>query len=144
MDEFDNRIITALQEDGRITNVDLAKRIGLTHSACARRIQRLESAGVIRGYRAQVDRGSIGKTVRAFVGVIRSPNADWRELAERLSKIDHVIGCYVMSGEIDILLEILAKDMAEFSTAILDEVLSTPGVTASRSSFVFQEFKSTY
>ncbi len=139
MDNTDKQILAVLQHDGRITNIELAKRVGLTHSACARRIQRLESDGVIRGYKALIDRQAVGLTVHAFIGVTCSPDTDFRDAARRLSKIEHTVSCYVMSGEFDIMLEVLAEDMDSLSLIILDYVLKTQGVRASRSVFVLED-----
>lgn len=144
IDETDRAIIAALQVNARLTNQELADLSGVSHSSCSRRIRRLEEVGAIRGYRAQVDRDKLGLTIRAFVGVVRKSSVRWTEVASRLADIDGVVGCYVMSGDHDVLLEIVATTMKDYSETVLEKVLATEGVEATRSSFVFKEVTSSF
>jgi Lrp/AsnC family leucine-responsive transcriptional regulator len=143
LDDFDKKIIVALQANGRYTNFEVAERIGLSHSSCSRRIARLEKEGVIVGYRALTDRHKLGLSVRAFCGVIRGANIDWDELAHKLSAIEGVVSVFAVSGEVDLMLEIVARDMQHYSQVVKD-VNKIKGVTTTRSSFVLEEVKSIY
>lgn len=144
LDELDLKILHALQANGRVTNVELAKRVGLTHSACSRRIARLERERVIVGYRALTDRHKVGLSVRAFCGVVREPQVGWEELALNLAKIEGVVSVFAVSGEVDLMIEIVARDMSHYSKVILKDVFDTPGVASTSSSFVLEEVKSLY
>lgn len=144
LDGFDRKIISALQENGRLSNLEVAERVGLSHSSCSRRIARLEQEGVITGYRARTDRKHLGLSVRAFCGVIRHAEVGWEVLANQLATIDGVVSVFAVSGEVDLMLEIVARDMAHYSQVVLRDVLAFPGVSATRSSFVLEEVKSLY
>ena len=144
LDEFDRKIIAALQANGRLTNIEVADQVGLSHSSCSRRIARLERDGVIVGYRALTNRHQLGLSVRAYCGIIRDVDVDWEELAHSLAQIEGVVSVFVVSGEVDLMLEIVAKDMQHYAQVILRDVLDTRGVNATRSSFVLEEVKSIY
>lgn len=144
LDEHDRLIIAALQENGRLSNIDIAARVNLSHSSCSRRIARLEREGVIVGYRALTDRLKLGLSVRAYCGVIRDPGVGWQELAHDLADIEGVVSVFAVSGDVDLMLEIVARDMQHYSQVVLKDVFNTKGVTATRSSFVLEEVKSIY
>ena len=144
LDEFDLKIVAALQENGRLTNIEVAGMVGLSHSSCSRRISRMEREGIITGYRALTDRLRLGFTVRAFCGVIRHQEVGWEELSRNLADIEGVVSVFVVSGEVDLILEIVTRDMLDYSNVVLHKVLETKGVTAARSSFVLDEIKSLY
>jgi len=144
IDDFDQKIVAALQSNGRLSNIEIADRVGLSHSSCSRRISRLEKEGVIVGYRALTNRHKLGLTVRAFCGVIRDSGTGWNELALKLSEIEGVISVFAVSGDVDLMLEIVAKDMQHYSQVVLQDVFNTTGVNATRSSFVLEEIKSLY
>jgi Lrp/AsnC family transcriptional regulator, leucine-responsive regulatory protein len=143
-DEFDRKIVAALQANGRLSNIDVAGIVSLSHSSCSRRIARLEREGVIVGYRALTNREKIGLSVRAYCGVIRDSDVGWEELANSLAKIEGVVSVSAVSGEVDLMLEIVARDMQHYSQVVLQDVLSIKGVNATRSSFVLNEVKSIY
>lgn len=144
IDDFDRRIVTALQANGRFSNIEIADRVGLSHSSCSRRIARLEKEGVILGYRALTDRHKLGLSVRAYCGIVRDANTGWDELARNLSKIEGVVSVFAVSGDVDLMLEIVARDMQHYSQVVLKDVFDTIGVSATRSSFVLEEVKSIY
>ena len=144
LDDFDRSIITALQRNGRLSNIDVASQVGLSHSSCSRRIARLERAGFIVGYRALTDRQKLGLSVRAFCGVIRDPKIGWEALANQLAAIEGVVSVFAVSGDVDLLLEIVATDMEHYSQVVMHDVFNTKGVSATRSSFVLAEVKSIY
>lgn len=144
IDDYDRKIISALQNNGRLSNIDVAERVNLSHSSCSRRIARLERDGVIVGYRALTDRQKLGLSVRAYCGVIRDANVGWEEVAHSLSKIEGVVSVFAVSGEVDLMLEIVARDMQHYSQVVLKDVFNATGVSATRSSFVLAEVKSIY
>lgn len=144
LDDFDKKIIAALQANGRLSNIDVAAQVNLSHSSCSRRIARLEREGVILGYRALTDRQKIGLSVRAYCGVIRDTHVGWEALASDLAIIEGVVSVFAVSGEVDLMLEIVARDMQHYSQVVMQDVINTPGVSATRSSFVLAEVKSIY
>lgn len=144
LDEFDRKIISLLQANGRLSNIEVAEQVNLSHSSCSRRISRLEREGIIVGYRALTDRQKLGYSVRAICGVVRDVSVGWHELAQSLSKIEDVISVLVVSGDADLILEIVARDMQHYSEVILRDVSNTKGVSATRSSFVLEEMKTIY
>ena len=144
LDDHDRRIIAALQADGRLSNIDIAAKVNLSHSSCSRRIARLEREGVIVGYRAQTDRQKLGLSVRAYCGVVRDAAVGWEEVAHDLAKIEGVVSVFAVSGDVDLMLEIVARDMQHYSQVVLKDVFNTKGVSATRSSFVLAEVKSIY
>ena len=141
LDQFDRQILDALQRNARLSNLELAERIALSHSAISRRIKRLEEAGVIQGYAARIDRAATGESVRAFVGVARQPNVPAKEVAKALAKIAGVVCCWIISGDFDVMVEVAARDMAAFSAIMLDHVQSARGVAATRSMLVLSALK---
>src|SRR5262245_37618545 len=111
IDRMDRRILRLLQEDGRVSNKDLASKINLSSTPCLRRVGMLEKSGVIERYKAILDPERLGYTIRAFIQVTRrrelSREAVWNEVLA----IPEVISCHVVSGESDLLLEVVARDM---------------------------------
>ena len=144
LDDYDMKIIAALQADGRLSNIDISGEVNLSHSSCSRRIARLEREGVIVGYRALTDRQKLGLSVRAYCGVIRDAAVGWEEVADNLAKIEGVVSVFAVSGDVDLMLEIVARDMQHYSQVVLQDVFNTKGVSATRSSFVLAEVKSIY
>lgn len=144
IDETDKKIIKLLQNNGRLSNIEIAEMVNLSHSSCSRRISRLEKDNYITGYRALSNRKKLGYSIRAFCGVIRESHVPWKDLADRLSDNEYVVSVFAVSGEVDILLEIIAEDMKQFSDVILKDIFDTPGVSATRSTFVLDEVKSLY
>ena len=144
LDYFDRKIIAALQANGRLSNIDIAGLVNLSHSSCSRRIASLEREGVITGYRALTDRQKLGLSIRAFCGVLRDADVGWEELAGNLAKIEGVVSVFAVSGDVDLILEIVARDMQHYSQVVMQDVFNTKGVTATRSSFVLEEVKSIY
>lgn len=144
IDTYDRKIIAALQSNGRLSNIDVASRVNLSHSACSRRIARLERDGIITGYRVLTDRQKLGLSVRAYCGVVRDTDTGWEELAQALADIGGVVSVFAVSGDVDIMLEIVARDMQHYSNVVLQDIFNTKGVKATRSSFVMAEVKSLY
>ncbi len=144
IDDYDRKIIAALQTNGRLSNIDIARRVNLSHSSCSRRIARLEREGVITGYRALTDRKKLGLSVRAYCGVLRDASVGWEELAHQLADIEGVVSVFAVSGDVDLMLEIVAQDMQHYSQVVLQDVFNSKGVNATRSSFILEEVKSIY
>ena len=144
LDDYDRKIIRALQTNGRLSNIDVAGQVNLSHSSCSRRIARLEREGIIVGYRALTDRQKLGLSVRAYCGVLRDADVGWEDLAQSLAQIEGVVSVFAVSGEVDLMLEIVARDMQHYSDVVLQDVFNTKGVAATRSSFVLAEVKSIY
>ncbi|WP_424814836.1 Lrp/AsnC family transcriptional regulator [Roseococcus sp. YIM B11640] len=143
LDGTDRRILRALQRDGRISIVALAEAVGLSPTPCQRRVRRLEEAGAIRGYAAQIAPARVGLPLQAFVQVSLESHAE--EVAERFHKAlaarPEVLAAYAMSGEMDYVLHILAPDMESFGDFATRALLRMPGVKETRSSFVLATLK---
>lgn len=139
LDELDLRLLAELRMNARLTNLELAARLPLSHSAISRRIARLEREGVLRGYRAEVDPSAVGLTIRAFVGVQRDPKASVDLIGQDLRAIEAVAGCWIVTGEQDFFLDVSARDMAHFSDVLLNHIQKVSGVVATRSIFVLAD-----
>ena len=145
IDATDRRILTALQRDGRISNADLAERVHLSASACHRRVQRLESEGIIRAYVAMLDPIKVDRPSTIFVEITLTGQADEvLETFEReVARVQDVLECHLMAGKADYLLKLVARDTDHF--AELHRVLARlPGVQTMQSSFALRTvFKTT-
>lgn len=143
LDAADRRILRALQRDGRLPITALAEEVGLSATPCQRRVKRLEEAGVIRGYAAQIAPARVGLPLQAFVQVSLESHAE--EVAERFHKAlaarPEILAAYTMSGEMDYLLHVLAPDMETFGDFATRALLRLPGVKETRSSFVLATLK---
>jgi Lrp/AsnC family leucine-responsive transcriptional regulator len=143
MDATDRLILTQLQADGRVPNATLAERVHLSPSPCLRRLKRLEGDGTIRGYRAILDRRRIGLGLTVFVEVKVTSHSRGRadEFAGAVAGIDAVVGCYIVAGQADFLLEVAVPDLAAYERLLLEEILELPGVTDVRSNIVIRTIK---
>jgi Lrp/AsnC family leucine-responsive transcriptional regulator len=143
IDSFDRRILEALVEDGRATNVEIAEKVGLSEAPCLRRIRRLEESGVIRGYSTRLDPDAIGIGFVAFVTLVLDymTAATAEEFAERMREIPEILSCYIVSGGYDALLHVVATDSAAYSDIVFDRLRRIPGVKDVRSSFVMRTIK---
>jgi len=129
LDATDRKILKELQDDGRITNVDLAKRVGISAPPCLRRVKALEAAGYIRGYRARLDEKKLGYEVTVFALVHLSSQAepDLKAFEEFVRKEPLVRECWMLSGEIDFILKCVAPDLKAFQ-AFVAELTAAPHV----------------
>jgi Lrp/AsnC family leucine-responsive transcriptional regulator len=143
LDDFDTRIIAALQKDGRLTNVELAERIGLSPSPCLRRVKRLERDGYIGAYRAVLDRTRVGLGFTVFVGVRLEAHANDRAGAFEEAALDmhEVIACHMVSGTVDYLLEVVVPDLAHYQKFLVDRLLALPIVREVQSSIAINTLK---
>lgn len=145
LDKTDLRILAELQQDGRLTNVELAERVALSPSPCLRRLKQLEESGIINQYVALLDPASVGLGLQAFVRVSleKRGNAHMQSFTEAVQDWPEVINCYAMTGDMDYLLQVYFEDMEHFSRFVLDALLQHPGIDDVKSSFVLKEFKRT-
>ncbi len=141
LDDFDRRILTALARDGRLTAVELAARVGLSPSACTRRLQSLESSGAIRGYRAIVDAGSVGLGIDIFVEIsLERQNDDaLRAFEQGLAACPNVLSCHLMTGSSDYLIHMAARDLPDFERLHANVLGHLPGVARIDSKFALRE-----
>jgi Lrp/AsnC family leucine-responsive transcriptional regulator len=143
LDAIDHRIVAALQADGRLTNADLAQRVGLSPSPCLRRVNRLEREGYIEGYRAILRRDQIGLGLTVFVSVKIEGHADDKAVAfeEAVVTFPEVVSCHMVSGETDYLLEIVVPDLDQYRSFLIDKLLELTVVREVRSNVAIQTLK---
>jgi Lrp/AsnC family leucine-responsive transcriptional regulator len=143
LDNFDIAILSALQADGRATNVDIAEAVHLSPSPCLRRIRNLEEQGVIRGYRADIDRTKVGLGLTIFVEIkVGGHNRESaNRLQEALADVPEVVSCFMISGTADFLAEVVVEDLPAYERVLTDKLLTLPGVTDIRSNFSIRTVK---
>ena len=143
LDRSDTRILAALQEDGRLTVVELAEAVGLSQTPCARRIRALEQAGVIEGYAAIVNPARLGLKVQAFVQVKLQQHADdvVMTFQRELAKFDEVISCFAVTGTSDFLIYVTVPDLETLGATVLKRLMKIPGVRDVHSSIVLATVK---
>ncbi|MET3803774.1 Lrp/AsnC family leucine-responsive transcriptional regulator [Nakamurella sp. UYEF19] len=139
-DKTDRTILTILQNEGRLANVDLAERVSLSPSSCLRRTKALEAAGLIAGYRAELDRKRIGLGLTVFLSlrVNQHSRATSRLIEQELTSIPAVVACHVVSGEADFLVEAVVPDLGAYESLLLDHVLAIDAITDARSNFAIR------
>ncbi|MCH2095362.1 MAG: Lrp/AsnC family transcriptional regulator [Rhodobacteraceae bacterium] len=132
MDAIDDKILRVLQHEGRISNLNLAERVGLSPSACLRRVQELERSGVITGYRAVTDRARLGAGFAAYVGVGLSDHSKHSQAVfERaMARADEVRECHNITGTIEYLLRVECAGLAAYKTFHTEVLGTVPGVTS--------------
>ena len=145
LDRIDLRLLALLQLEGRASNADIAARVNLSPSACLRRIQRLESSGVISGYAAQVEPKSVGLGLQAFVRVQLEKHGQQGldRFIEGVNQWDEVVACHALTGDMDYLLQVVVQDLEHFSQFLLDKLINATGVADVNSSFVLRTVKQT-
>jgi Lrp/AsnC family transcriptional regulator, leucine-responsive regulatory protein len=143
LDAIDCRIVSALQADGRLSNIDLADRIGLSPSPCLRRVKRLEREGYIEAYRAVLQRDRVGLGFSVFVGVKIDGHANERALGfeKAVVAMPEVVACHMVSGEADYFLEIVVPDLDHYRRFLVDKLLDLPIVREVRSNIAIQTVK---
>ena len=143
LDAIDRRIIAALQGDARLTNVELAEKVGLSPSPCLRRVRRLEQEGYIEGYRAALRRDRVGLGFSAFVGVKISGHANERALAfeQAVTEMPEIVACHLVSGEVDYMLEVVVPDVGDYQRFLVGKLLALPIVHDVRSNIAIQTLK---
>ncbi|MFJ5264982.1 Lrp/AsnC family transcriptional regulator [Streptomyces sp. NPDC088387] len=130
MDEVDRAILAVLDREGRISNADLAARVGLSPSPCLRRVHRLEEAGVIRGYRALIDPAALGRSLRVFAGVrlLRHTRADVVAFEREVTKLAEVVHTHHITGNFDYLLQVEVADLPAYEDFHANRLAGLPGV----------------
>lgn len=143
LDKFDLAILYQLQADARLTNAELAQRVGLSAAPCWRRVRALERAGFIRGYHADIDRHKIGLGVLAFVRLdaVRTAGPLTLEMEEAIRKIPEVVSCHYISGTGTFELQVVARDLDSFSQFARNVLLNLPNVKDMQTSFSLGEIK---
>lgn len=143
LDAIDRRIVSELQADGRLTNVELADRVGLSPSPCLRRVKRLEKAGYIEGYRAALRREGVGLGFSVFVEVKIAGHANDQALAfqDAITDMSEVISCHLVSGEMDYFLEVVVPDLKHYKTFLVEKLLELSIVREVRSNIAIETLK---
>jgi Lrp/AsnC family leucine-responsive transcriptional regulator len=152
LDRTDRRILELLQQDGKLTNQEIAERVNLSPSPCLRRIRRLEDSGVIKQYVALLDPAKLGLGLLAYVTVRlekhaqaasasrRSPPDSFRAVVQTWPE---VVACYAMTGEMDYLLRVQVADLEHYSRFVMEQLLRHPAVLDVKSSFALERIKDT-
>lgn len=143
LDEIDRKILTELQNNGRITNVDLSRRVGISAPPCLRRVRALEQAGYIHGYHAALDPQALGfqVTVFAMVGLHSQAEADLVAFQNTINAWPMVRECHMLNGEIDFILKVVAPDLATFQTFLTEHLTSAPNVASVKTSLTIRTSK---
>ena len=143
LDATDWRILKELQANGRITNVDLARKVGISPPPCLRRVRALEEAGIIAGYFALLDEKSLDFQVIAFanVGLHSQSEPDLRAFENRVLAWPMVRECYMLSGETDFILKCVAPDLTAFQDFIINELTAAPNVASVKTTLVIRRVK---
>lgn len=142
-DAIDLQILNDLQTDGRLTNVELARRAGISAPPCLRRVRSLEESGVIRGYHADINPNSLGYGVAAFaqVGLLSQSENDLRTFAEKVESWPLVRECFMVAGDIDFVLKIVARNWDEYQRFLSTELTAAPNVKNVKSKLVVKTTK---
>jgi len=143
LDEIDLKILQRLQDDGRITNVELANSVGLTAPPCLRRMRALEDEGVINSYHAAIDPAKMGYTITVFAMVSLKSQAetDLQAFEEHVQQLPEVRECYMLNGEIDFILKVVAKDLQQFQSFLTSQLTAAPNVASVKTSLTIRSAK---
>ncbi len=143
LDLTDQKILTALQADGRISNTDLSRKVGLSESPCLRRVRKLEEDGVITGYSALLDNRKLGLEIVAYVQVNldQRSEADTNAFVQAVRKAPWIVECVAISGTHDYLLKVAARNIDHFGELTMKKLLRFPGVTDVTSNLVLASIK---
>ena len=140
MDSKDRSILRLLQGDGRLTNTELAERVGLSESACLRRVRLLEAEGLIQGYTAMVDQKAAGYSLSVFLTITLNSQsqAALSAFEEAARRVPEIMDCYLMTGEADYLIRVVARDVDAFETLHAGALTRLPGVSRITSSIALR------
>lgn len=143
LDRYDLQILAELQADARLTNAELAQRVGLSAAPCWRRVRALEESGYIKGYRAEIDRHKIGLGVLAFVRLDADRNTGerTREMEEAIRQIPEIVSCHYISGAGTFELQVVSRDLDSFSQFARKVLINLPNVKDIHTSFSLGEVK---
>jgi DNA-binding Lrp family transcriptional regulator len=142
-DQIDRKILAELQDDGRMTNVELAARVGLTAPPCLRRVRALEDEQAILGYHAQLSPARLGYTITVFamVSLKSQAESDLRAFEDHVAGLDPVRECHMLNGEIDFILKIVARDLQEFQSFLTTSLTTAPNVAGVKTSLTIRTTK---
>ena len=145
IDIFDKKLLSILQNNGRISNVELAEAVNLSESACLRRVRSLEERGLIDRYVALLDHKRVGLTDTVFVHIVlkRKEKSELEAFENAVKNIPEILECYLMTGEFDYLLHIVVANMADFERLHNDSLTQLPGVSRVNSSFAIRTVQKT-
>jgi DNA-binding Lrp family transcriptional regulator len=143
LDQIDRRILAELQADGRMTNVELARRVGISAPPCLRRVRTLEEEGFINGYHAQVNARALGFEVQVFamVGLTSQAEADLSAFEARCRAWPLVRECHMLNGEVDFILKCVAPDLSTFQSFLTESLTAAPNVASVKTSLVIRGAK---
>jgi len=143
LDRIDRQILSDLQDDGRKTNVDLAKNAGISAPPCLRRVRALEDAGYIKGYQADLDAVQLGFNVAVFahIGLSSQAEADLLAFEKLVDQWPEVRECHMLAGETDFLLKIVAQDWDEYQTFVTSKLTAAPNVAQVKSALAIRSSK---
>ncbi len=143
LDRLDSRILVELQNNGRLSNVELAKRIGLSATPCLERVKKLEREGYIKGYKAIIDPHKVGAALLVYIEITltkTSPDV-FEEFSQAVKFHDEILECHLVSGNFDFLLKTRVADMSAYRLLLGDVLLKLPAVSESRTYVVMEEVK---
>ncbi|EIZ79518.1 transcriptional regulator [Novosphingobium sp. Rr 2-17] len=143
LDDIDRRLLSELQDEGRITNVELAQRVGLTAPPCLRRVRSLEEAGIINGYHADLDPSKLGFTITVFALVSLKSQAEeaLRAFEDHMKGLPEVRECHMLNGEIDFILKIVNRDLQSFQEFLTSKLTPAPNVDSVKTSLTIRTAK---
>lgn len=143
LDRTDRRILRALQADGRMSNVELARKVGLSPTPCLERVRRLESDGFIRGYAARLDAAKLGMGLLVYVQITldRTTTTIFDRFRQGVLGIPEVLECHMVAGGFDYLLKLRVPNMSAYRAVLGDRVGKLPGLQQTHSYFVMEEIK---
>jgi DNA-binding Lrp family transcriptional regulator len=142
-DPIDRQLLAQLQDDGRITNVELAQRVGLTAPPCLRRVRALEDQGVIKGYHAELDGAKLGFSITVFAMVSLKSQAEdaLRGFEDHVGTLPEVRECHMLNGEIDFILKIVSRDLQSFQEFLTSKLTPAPNVASVKTSLTIRTAK---
>lgn len=143
LDQIDRRLLAELQDEGRVTNVELAQRVGLTAPPCLRRVRALEEMGVIRGYHAELDAAKLGFAITVFAMVSLKSQAEdaLRQFEDHVRQLPEVRECHMLNGEIDFILKIVSRDLQSFQEFLTSKLTPAPNVASVKTSLTIRTSK---
>ena len=143
LDQIDRRLLAELQAEGRITNVELAQRVGLTAPPCLRRVRSLEEEGVIRGYHAELDSAKLGFAITVFAMVSLKSQAEdaLREFEHAMHDLPEVREVHMLNGEIDFILKVVSRDLQSFQEFLTSKLTPAPNVASVKTSLTIRTSK---
>ncbi|MFM2371586.1 MAG: hypothetical protein RIS85_1308 [Pseudomonadota bacterium] len=143
LDAIDRRLLAELQAEGRVTNVELAQRVGLTAPPCLRRVRALEDEGVIKGYHAELDASKLGFSITVFALVSLKSQAEesLRQFEDHMRTLPEVRECHMLNGEIDFILKIVSRDLQSFQEFLTSKLTPAPNVASVKTSLTIRTAK---